>query len=275
MPQEWNMLGKPTVQGEKLIEAREISRSFGGLKAVSNYSLDLNRGELHGLIGPNGAGKTTVFNLITGVLPPSSGEVRIAGHNLTGKQPWQFARAGIARTFQNIRLFPDLNVLENVMCGCHAAKGAGVLSSFLRLPGFQRSEAEIAEAASQALELVGIAEFGNRRAGALSYGDQRRTEIARALASNPKILMLDEPAAGLNPTETSDLIQLIARLNADAGLTIVLVEHDMRLVMQLCRQIQVLNRGQLIAAGTPQQIQANPAVIEAYLGLRRKEAGHA
>lgn len=253
-----------------IIEGRDLTRRFGGLAAVLHCSLTLNKGDLNGLIGPNGAGKTTVFNLMTGVLAPTSGEIVVAGENLTGRSPWRFAAAGIARTFQNIRLFNELSVTENVMCGAHRRHGEGLVASVLRSGRFLRSERAIAERAEAALELVGLARFRHHRAGDLSYGDQRRVEIARALATEPVALMLDEPAAGLNPTETATLIDLIRRLNAEYGLTILLVEHDMRLVMELCRHIQVLNRGQTIAVGTAAEIQSHPAVIEAYLGVRRR-----
>lgn len=258
-----------------IIEGRDLTRRFGGLAAVSQCNLTLGKGDLNGLIGPNGAGKTTVFNLITGVLKPTSGAIFVAGENLTGRSPWRFAASGIARTFQNIRLFNELSVLENVMCGAHRRHGEGLLASVLRTRRFLRSEQAIAERAEAALELVGLAAFRHHRAGDLSYGDQRRVEIARALATEPVALMLDEPAAGLNPTETAVLIDLIRRLNAEFELTILLVEHDMRLVMELCRHIQVLNRGQTIAVGTASEIQSHPAVVEAYLGVRRKGIAHA
>lgn len=253
-----------------VIEATGLTRRFGGVVALDGYRLALAHGDLAGLIGPNGAGKTTAFNLLSGVLKPSTGTIRIAGTDMTHAAPHVRARAGLARTFQNVRLFSDLTVLENVMCGGHMRHGAGLFPTLLHLPSFRRAESHLRELSRSIVARIGLEELVHRRAGDLSFGDQRRVEIGRALASEPAALLLDEPAAGLNPSETQSLVTFIRRINDEFGIAILVVEHDMRLVMDLCRRVQVLNRGVLLAEGTPDAVQSDPAVIEAYLGRTRR-----
>jgi branched-chain amino acid transport system ATP-binding protein len=263
------------VSADAIIDAAGLTRRFGGLVAVDNYRLRLGKSDLVGLIGPNGAGKTTAFNLLTGVLKPSTGTIRINGRDLTGQPPHMMARAGLARTFQTTRLFNDLTVLENVMCGGHMRHGASLAETLALLPSFWRSEREIATRSTEIIERLGLSGLVRTRAGDLSFGDQRRVEIARALATEPAALLLDEPAAGLNARETETLVELIRKINQDLAVAVLVVEHDMRLVMELCRRVQVLDRGKLIAEGRPDEVQADPAVIAAYLGTRRKAASHA
>lgn len=252
-----------------LLDVDNLTVNFRGLVAVDHVSFQVEAGTVHGLIGPNGAGKTTCFNLISGLIPPTSGRAMLDGSPLEGPS-WKRTRAGLSRTFQNIRMFQEMTVRENVMTGMHARLHASMPEILSRLGRFRKEENAARAKAHELIDFVGLSASADRRAGDLSYGDQRRLEIARAVASDPKLLMLDEPAAGMNPTETRDLVELLLRLKT-GGLTLLLVEHDMHFVMSLCDQISVLNFGRKIAAGTPQQIRENPAVIEAYLGAKIAE----
>lgn len=249
-----------------LLDVKNLTKNFGGLTAVGDVTMHLDKGELVGLIGPNGAGKTTLFNLLTGVYEPSEGSVSFDGTLLNGKKPYKIASLGLSRTFQNIRLFKDMTVLENVLVGMANQNKLYLLASFLRLPKFYHSEAKLRQKAMELLAIFDLDGDAETLAKNLPYGQQRRLEIVRALATEPKILFLDEPAAGMNPQETAELTQLIRRIKEEFDITIMLIEHDMSLVMEVTERIYVLEYGRLIAHGTPDEIKTNQRVIEAYLG---------
>ncbi|WP_288274957.1 ABC transporter ATP-binding protein [uncultured Streptococcus sp.] len=249
-----------------LLDVKNLTKNFGGLTAVGDVTMHLNEGELVGLIGPNGAGKTTLFNLLTGVYEPSEGSVTLDGTLLNGKKPYKIASLGLSRTFQNIRLFKDMTVLENVLVGMANQNKPYLLSSFLRLPKFYQSEDALRQKAMELLAIFDLDGDAETLAKNLPYGQQRRLEIVRALATQPKILFLDEPAAGMNPQETAELTLLIRKIKEEFNITIMLIEHDMSLVMEVTERIYVLEYGRLIAHGTPDEIKTNQRVIEAYLG---------
>ncbi len=249
-----------------ILEARHLGIDFGGLRAVDDFNLTIGRTEIAGLIGPNGAGKTTIFNLLTKVYQPTRGTFLLDGHDTHGMNTVQVNRAGIARTFQNIRLFDDLTVEDNVKVGLHNSMHYSMMSGILRLPSYFREEKRAHERAMELLSIFNMEYTATFKAGSLPYGVQRRLEIVRALATEPKLLLLDEPAAGMNPSETAELMETIRKIRDTFGIAIMLIEHDMNLVMGVCEGIAVLNFGKIIAKGTPDEIKQNPAVIEAYLG---------
>ncbi|HEL1744029.1 TPA: ABC transporter ATP-binding protein [Streptococcus suis] len=249
-----------------LLEVKDLTKNFGGLTAVGDVTMELHEGELVGLIGPNGAGKTTLFNLLTGVYEPSEGTISLAGTILNGKAPSKIASLGLGRTFQNIRLFKNMTVLENVLIGLGNHGKSEVFASFFRLPAFYKNEEALKTKAIELLKIFDLDGDADTLAKNLPYGQRRRLEIVRALATEPKILFLDEPAAGMNPQETAELTQLIRKIKEEFGITIILIEHDMSLVMEVTERIYVLEYGRLIAHGTPEEIRNNKRVIEAYLG---------
>ena len=249
-----------------ILETKDLGISFGGLQAVDNVYLTIEEKEIVGLIGPNGAGKTTVFNLLTGVYTPSKGAIRFEGESIIGKKPYQINRIGIARTFQNIRLFKNMTVLDNIKVAMSQNMKYSTFSAMFRLPSYWREERETTEKALELLSLFDMEDAAEQQASNLPYGRQRKLEILRALASHPKLLLLDEPAAGMNPTETHELMETIRRIREIFGVSILLIEHDMSLVMGVCERIYVLDYGTLIASGTPDEIGSNEKVIKAYLG---------
>lgn len=261
-----------------ILSVKKLTKSFGGLTAVSNVNMEINQGELVGLIGPNGAGKTTVFNLLTGVYVPTSGTITLNSNNvnkdLQGLKPYTICNIGLARTFQNIRLFKDLTVLDNVRIAMHKNVKYGLVSSFFHLPSYYTEEVRLTEKSIELLKILKLDHKKDELAKNLPYGEQRHLEIARALATNPALLLLDEPAAGMNPAETSQLTELIGWIRKEFNLTILLIEHDMSLVMKICERIYVLDYGMIIANGTPDEIKTNKRVIEAYLGEDLNNAGN-
>ncbi|MEA5085578.1 MAG: ABC transporter ATP-binding protein [Lachnospiraceae bacterium] len=249
-----------------LLEVKDLNIAFGGLKAVDRFNITIEKGELYGLIGPNGAGKTTVFNLLTGVYKPDSGNISLDGKDITGKRTIDINQAGVARTFQNIRLFKDLSVLDNVKVGLHNHYKYSTIEGIFRMPRYYKVEKEMNKRAMELLKVFGLDGESNFKASNLPYGKQRKLEIARALSTNPVLLLLDEPAAGMNPNETAELMETIRFVRDEFGMTILLIEHDMKLVAGICEKLTVLNFGHVLAQGKTSEVLNNPQVISAYLG---------
>ncbi len=261
-----NLLREEDIDKQPVLDVRNLGIDFGGLTAVDSFNITIGPTEISGLIGPNGAGKTTIFNLLTGVYQPTRGSVLVNGIDIKGMPIHKVNKLGIARTFQNIRLFTDMTALDNVKVGMHNEIKCSFLSSLLHLPSYRRAEEAADLKAMELLEFMGLGDVAHVKAGSLPYGVQRRLEIVRALATNPSIILLDEPAAGMNPSETTELMHQIRRIRDTFHIAIFLIEHDMNLVMNVCEAIAVVNYGRIIAKGTPEEVRANPAVIEAYLG---------
>ena len=261
-----NLFREQDAGKQPVLDVRNLGIDFGGLTAVDEFNMTIGPTEISGLIGPNGAGKTTIFNLLTSVYQPTRGSILVKGIDTKGMDTAKVNKLGVARTFQNIRLFGDMTALDNVKVGMHNEIKCSFLESILRLPGYYKAEKKANAKAMELLEFMGLADIANQKAGSLPYGVQRRLEIARALASNPAIILLDEPAAGMNPSETTELMHQIRRIRDHFQIAIFLIEHDMSLVMNVCEGIVVVNYGKIIAKGTPEEIKNNPAVIEAYLG---------
>lgn len=258
----------------KILEAKNITMQFGGLKAVENFNIEINAGELIGLIGPNGAGKTTVFNMLTGVYTPTHGEIFIDGKSTKGLKAFEISHLGMTRTFQNIRLFKDLTVLENVLIASHQNTHYTMIQAVLQTPKFFEEEANLTDKAMELLKIFDLDRKAAVQAGGLPYGEQRKLEIVRALATDPKIILLDEPAAGMNHKETESLMHLISRIRKEFNLSVLLIEHDMKLVMGICERLLVLDHGVLISQGLPEAVRKDPKVIAAYLGADTEEGAH-
>ena len=267
-----NLLREEDIDKLPVLDVRNLGIDFGGLTAVDSFNITIGPTEISGLIGPNGAGKTTIFNLLTGVYQPTRGSVLINGIDIKGMPVHKVNKLGIARTFQNIRLFTDMTALENVKVGMHNHIKCSFLASLLHLPSYRKAEEAANKKAMVLLDFMGLADVADVKAGSLPYGVQRRLEIVRALATNPSIILLDEPAAGMNPSETTELMHQIRRIRDTFHIAIFLIEHDMNLVMNVCEAIAVVNYGRIIAKGTPEEVRSNPAVIEAYLGREEGDA---
>ena len=263
-----NKIPERDIDKSPILECQHLGIDFGGLSAVKDFNMAIGRTEIAGLIGPNGAGKTTVFNLLTNVYQPSRGSILLDGVPTAGKKTYQVNRMGVARTFQNIRLFKDLSVIDNVKVGLHQSMNYRLPEALLRLPSYWKQERKTTDEAIGLLNIFHMSDLAGKQAGSLPYGAQRRLEIIRALATRPKLLLLDEPAAGMNPSETAELMEVIRRIRDEFDIAILLIEHDMNLVMGICEGIAVLNFGRVIAKGTPDEIRNNPQVIEAYLGKK-------